>query len=492
MQVAEEINKDYKYDFKTEEIYTEKFDKGLSENVVLKISKIKKEQEWLRNFRLNALKIFNEKKMPLWGADLSKINFDEIVYYLRAIDKQVSNWNDLPKNIKDVWDKLGIPEAERKFLAGVGAQYESENLYHSIRKDLAIKGVVFIDPDFGLNPTEEKIRDLSTNLKLDYEKVKKDILKAHEKFKEYFSRIVPVSDNKFAALNSCVFSGGSFIYVPKGVKLDMSFPLQAYFRINSSNMGQFERTLIIADEDAEISYVEGCSAPIYSKQSLHAAVVEVIAEKNARVRYTTIQNWSGDVYNLVTKRAFAKDNAYVEWIDCNLGSCVTMKYPSVFLIGENSRADLLSLAYAGKAQCQDAGSKAIHLAPNTSSRIISKSISKDGGKTVFRAQIKIGEKAKNSKIESQCDALILDSKSKSDTLPKIQILNSESDVKHEASTGKIDEDKLFYLMSRGLSEKEAKTLIVLGFLSPVAKSLPLEYAVELNKLIDLDMAGSVG
>ncbi len=486
------VSRDYKYDFKEKEIYTEKIAKGLNEEVIRRISSIKNEPVSLTDFRLRAFKIFLEKPMPLWGANLSKINFDEIVYYIRTTDKIEDDWDKLPEEIKKTWDKLGIPEAERKFLSGVGAQYESENVYHSLRKDLAMKGVVFIDPDFGLNPTEEKIRELSITLGIEYEKVREDILRACEKFKQYFSSVIPMSDNKFAALNSCVFSGGSFIYVPKDVKLDMNLPLQAYFRINSSGFGQFERTLIIADENSEVSYVEGCSAPVYSKQSLHAAVVEVIAERGASVRYTTIQNWSGDVYNLVTKRALAKENAHVEWIDCNLGAQVTMKYPSVILQGDNSKADLLSLAYASKGQHQDAGCKAIHIGKNTSSRIVSKSISANGGRATFRAQVKISEKAENARVDSQCDALILDSNSASDTIPVLQIMNSTSEVKHEASTGKIDEDKLFYLMSRGLTEKDAKTLIVLGFLIPIAKTLPLEYAVELNRFIDLSMEGSVG
>lgn len=483
---------DYKYDFKTEEIINEKFPKGINEGVVRKISKIKNEPGWLLNFRLESFKVFLEKEMPKWGADLKEINFDELVYYLSAVDKQVFDWDNLPKGIKETWDKLGIPEAERKFLSGVGAQYESENVYHSLRKDLAVKGVVFIDPDFGLNPTEEKIRELAKELELNYEKVKKDILLAHEKFKEYFSKVVPKIDNKFAALNSAAFSGGSFIYIPKDVKLNMNLPLQAYFRINSSSMGQFERTLIIADENAEVSYVEGCSAPVYSVKSLHTAVVEVVAMKNAKVRYTTVQNWSGDVYNLVTKRALALKNAKVEWIDCNLGAAITMKYPSVILHGDNSKADLLSLAYAGNNQIQDAGNKVIHLGKNTSTRIISKSICKDGGQANFRGLIKIGENAENAKIESQCDALILDDLSKSDTLPSIKIARDDANINHEASTGKIDEDKLFYLMSRGLNEQEARAMIVLGFISPIVKTLPLEYAVEMNKLIDLEMMGSVG
>jgi Fe-S cluster assembly protein SufB len=490
--MKQDIVSEYKYNFKDDEVFKEKFEKGLNEDIVSRISEIKHEQEWLRDFRLNALKIFLEKEMPRWGADLSKIDFNEIVYYLRPVDKPVGDWNELPDGIKKTWDRLGIPEAERKFLSGVGAQYESENVYHKIRKELAEKGVIFIDPDFGLNPTDDKIKELAAQLDLNFDKVKKDILKAHEKFKEYFSRIVPVADNKFAALNSAVFSGGSFIYIPKDVKLDMNLPLQAYFRINSSSMGQFERTLIIADENSEVSYVEGCSAPIYSVKSLHSAVVEVIAEKGSRVRYTTIQNWSGDVYNLVTKRALAKESACVEWIDCNIGSAVTMKYPSVILQGDNSKADLLSLAYAGKNQVQDAGSKATHIGKNTSSRIISKSISKDGGKSTFRGIIKIGEKAENAKVVSQCDALLLDDKSKSDTLPVLQIYRDDAEMNHEASTGKIDEDKLFYMMSRGLNEDESRGLIVLGFMSPIAKTLPLEYAVELNKLIDMEMTGSVG
>ncbi len=489
---TQEIVTEYKYDFKdkVDYIYTEK--KGLNEEVVRNISKLKKESEWLREFRLKALKIFLNKKMPRWGADLSGINFDEIVYYLKPIEKMVKNWEELPENIRKTWDRLGIPEAERKFLSGVGAQYESESVYHKVLKELALKGVIFVDPDIGLNPTEERIREMAEILEIPLEIARKSLLKASEKFKEFFGTVVPISDNKFASLNSAVFSGGSFVYIPENVKLNMNMPLQAYFRINSSGVGQFERTLIIVDEGAEVNYVEGCSAPIYSKQSLHAAVVEVVALKNAKVRYTTIQNWSPDVYNLVTKRAVAHENAVVEWIDCNLGSAVTMKYPSCYLVGRGARADMLSVAYAGKRQHQDAGNKVIHFASDTSSRIVSKSVSKDGGRTTFRALIQVDKSAEKCKITSQCDALILDSASRSDTVPHIDIKNNSTSLSHEASVGRISEDILFYLQSRGLTEEEAKAMVILGFLSPVSKTLPLEYAIELNKLIELDMAGSVG
>ncbi len=492
MQPEQQIVSEYRYNFKDPEEYVHKEKKGLTEEVVKNISRIKKEPDWIKTFRLKALKVFSLKKMPLWGADLSKINFDEICYYMKPVDGLVKDWTSLPDNIKRTWDKLGIPEAERKFLSGVGAQYESESVYHKILKDLALKGVVFVDPDIGLNPIEERINEMAETLEIPVDIARRNLMQAHARFKEFFGTVVPIADNKFASLNSAVFSGGSFVYIPPGVKLNMNMPLQAYFRINASNMGQFERTLIIADEDAEVSYVEGCSAPIYSKQSLHAAVVEVVALPRAKVRYTTVQNWSSDVYNLVTKRAVAYEHAIVEWIDCNIGSGVTMKYPSVYLVGRGARADMLSIAYAGKGQHQDAGSKAIHAASETSSRIISKSLSKDGGRTTFRALIKVDKNAEKCKITSQCDALILDDKSRSDTVPTIEIENESVNMNHEASVGKVGEDQLFYLQSRGLSEEEARAMIVLGFLSPIAKTLPLEYAIELNKLIEMEMTGSVG
>jgi len=488
------MNKDFKklITNKNNGEYFHKERKGISEEIVKKISKIKKEPKWLRDFRIKALKIFLSKPIPKWGADLSKINFDEFIYYIKPLKKAAKKWEDLPKNIKKIWDKLGIPEAEKKFLAGVGAQYESETIYHNILKDLSLKGVVFVDPDTGLNPTEERIKEISKNLNIPIEITKKNLIRANRKFRKFFSTVVPIEDNKFSALNSAFFSGGSFIYVPKNIKLSMDMPLQAYFRINAESFGQFERTLIIADENSEVSYVEGCSAPIYSKKSLHAAVVEVIALKNSKVRYTTIQNWSTDIYNLVTKRAIAYENANVEWIDCNIGSAITMKYPSVYLIGKNSKADMLSMAYASEGQHQDAGNKVIHIAPKTSSRIISKSISKGGGRTTFRALIQVNEKADNCKISSQCDAIMLDKNSKSDTIPTIKVENNSSSLTHEAKAGKINEDVLFYLESRGLTEEESKTLVILGFINEISKSLPLEYAIELNKFIELDMEGSVG
>jgi len=490
--MKQEIVSSYRYDFKDTEKYVYKEEHGLNERVVHHISGIKHEPDWIKEFRLKALKIFAAKKMPLWGADLSRIKFDEICYYMKPTDGLVKNWNELPAEMKKTWDRLGIPEAERKFLSGVGAQYESESVYHKILKDLALKGVVFVDPDIGLNPTEERIKEMADTLEIPFDIARHNLMQAHARFKEFFGTVVPIADNKFAALNSAVFSGGSFVYIPRGVKLNMNMPLQAYFRINASNMGQFERTLIIADEDAEVSYVEGCSAPIYSKQSLHAAVVEVVALPRAKVRYTTVQNWSSDVYNLVTKRAVAHENAVVEWVDCNIGSGITMKYPSVYLLGRGAKADLLSIAYAGKGQHQDAGAKAIHAASDTSSRIISKSLSKDGGRTTFRALIKVDKGAERCKITSQCDALILDSSSRSDTVPTIEVENDSASMSHEATVGKVGEDQLFYLQSRGLSEGEARAMIVLGFINPVAKTLPLEYAIELNKLIEMEMVGSVG
>ena len=489
---ARQVISGYKYDFKDPEEYVYKEKNGLDEEVIGNITEIKKEPQWVREFRLKSLKIFQAKKMPTWGADLSKIDFDEICYYIKPTDKLARSWDDMPENIKKTWDRLGIPEAERKFLSGVGTQYDSESVYHKILKDLALKGVVFVDPDTGLNPTDERITEMAETLDIPIDVARRNLLQANEKFKEFFSTVVPSADNKFAALNSAVFSGGSFIYIPKGVKLNMNMPLQSYFRINASNMGQFERTLIIADENAEMSYLEGCSAPVYSKQSLHAAVVEVVALKNAKVRYTTIQNWSSDVYNLVTKRAVAHENANIEWIDCNLGSSVSMKYPSVYLVGRGAKADMLSVAYAGKGQHQDVGNKAIHVAPETSSRIISKSLSKDGGKTTFRALVRIEEKADNCKTTTECAALLLDEKSKTDTIPTIEVNNHTASANHEASVGRLSEEALFYLQSRGLSEEEARAMIVLGFLSPIVKTLPLEYAIEFNKLIEMEMEGSVG
>jgi len=419
----------------------------------------------MTDFRLKAYRHFVSRPLPMWGADLTHIDFDNIKYYIRPTDKQVKNWDELPPAIKDTFDRLGVPEAERKFLAGVGAMYESEVVYHKMREDLEKQGVIFADMDTGLREYPEIV-------------------------KKYFGTVVPYNDNKFAALNSAVWSGGSFIYVPPGVKVEQ--PLHAYFRINASNMGQFERTLIIADEGADVHYIEGCTAPVYSSDSLHAAVVELIALKGAHIRYTTIQNWSKDVYNLVTKRAFAYEDARVEWIDGNMGSKVTMKYPAVHLKGRGARAEVLSIALAGAGQHIDAGSKILHLAPDTSSRIISKSISKDGGRATYRGQLLVAKGAKRVKSSVKCDALILDEKSRSDTYPYNIVNEDDTVLTHEATVGKIGEDQLFYLMSRGLTEEEALNAVVMGFLEPFTKSLPLVYAIELNRLISLEMTGAVG
>lgn len=454
-----------KYTFRDPLEYVFKTPKGLTEAVVKEISNQHNEPDWMLEKRLAALKIFYNKKMPTWGGDLSKINFDDITYYWRSTDNQQKSWSKVPKKIKTTFERLGVPQAERKFLAGVGAQYESEIIYHNLKKKWTKLGVVFCD--------------MSEAPKLYPELVKK-----------YFGTVVPAGDNKFAALNTAVWSGGSFIYIPKGVHVNL--PLQAYFRINAPSIGQFERTLIICDEGSSVHYIEGCTAPIYSKDSLHTAVVELIALENAKVRYTTIQNWSQNVYNLVTKRAVAYKNALVEWIDGNLGSKLTMKYPSVMLKGEGAIADILSVAFAGKNQHQDAGAKAIHLASNTSSKIVSKSISKDGGRTSYRGMVRVSPKAKNCKIKVNCDALLLDEKSRSDTYPTMKIQNDQVSMEHEASVSKISEDQLYYLQSRGLTKEEAERMIVAGFMEVFAKELPLEYAVELNRLIELEMEGSVG
>ena len=454
-----------KYDFRDEVNYLYTAPKGLTKKVVEEISSIKGEPDWMREFRLKSLEIFLKKPMPLWGADLKDINFDEISYYVRPTDRKGTSWEDVPEYIKNTFEKLGIPEAERKFLAGVGAQYDSEVVYHNIRKDLEKRGVIFLDTDTALKEYPEF-------------------------FKEYFGKVVPPTDNKFAALNSAVWSGGSFIYVPPGVHVE--FPLQAYFRINAASMGQFERTLIIADEGSFVHYIEGCTAPMYSSYSLHAAVVEIIAKKGSRVRYTTIQNWANNIYNLVTKRAVAYQDAVVEWVDGNMGSKVTMKYPCVIMKEKGARAEIISVAYAGKGQHQDTGAKAIHLAPYTSSRIISKSVSKDGGRTTYRGLVRIIKGAKGVRSNVNCDALILDEKSRSDTYPYMEIKEEEVDLGHEASIGRISEEEIFYLTSRGIPESEALALIVLGFIEPLTKELPMEYAVELNRLIQLEMEGSIG
>ncbi len=467
-QLLAEIKQNYgeKYGFNVPETgYAFKSRKGLDHEVVAQISEMKGEPEWMRDFRLRSLDIFEKKSMPTWGGDLSHIDFQNIYYYVKASEGNEKSWDEVPSEIKYTFDRLGIPEAEQKFLAGAGAQFESEVVYHSIRKDLEAKGVIFTD-------TDSALRDHP------------DLLK------EYFGTIIPPTDNKFAALNSAVWSGGSFIYVPKGVHVEM--PLQAYFRINTRNMGQFERTLIIVDEDAFVHYVEGCTAPIYSDDSLHSAVVEIIVKKGGRARYTTIQNWSPNVYNLVTKRAVAYENATMEWVDANIGSKLTMKYPSVYLMGEGAHGEILSVAFAGKGQHQDAGGKVVHGAPNTSSQIISKSISMHGGRASYRGLLKVYEGAYNSKSNVVCDALLMDEDSRTDTYPSIEIDEQDVTVGHEASVSKIGEDQLFYLMSRGVNEDQASAMIVSGFIEPIAKELPAEYSIELYRLVQLQMEGSVG
>lgn len=456
---------DYQYGFSDPEAYLARTPKGLTEETIRAISAYKKEPLWMLEKRLAAFKIFLEKPMPTWGADLSGLNFDEMTYFLRATDRPERTWEEVPDQIKQTFDRIGVPEAEKKFLAGVGAQYDSEVVYHNLQKEWESLGVIFLDTDTALKEHE-------------------DIIKQH------FGTVVPAHDNKFAALNTAVWSGGSFVYVPKGVHV--TIPLQAYFRINARNAGQFERTLIIVEEGAYVHYVEGCSAPVYTSDSLHSAVVEVIVKEGGRARYTTIQNWSGDVYNLVTKRATAQKDATMEWVDCNLGSKVTMKYPSVFLLGEGSRAEILSLALAGPGQHQDAGSKIFHFAPNTSSIITSKSISHGGGRTSYRGLIRSSSKATNITSKVVCDALLLDDTSISDTYPTMDIARPESQIEHEASVSKVGEEQLFYLRSRGLTEAEATGLIVNGFIEPIVKELPMEYAVEMNRLIELQMEGSVG
>jgi Fe-S cluster assembly protein SufB len=457
--------REYQYGFHDVEDYVFKSKRGLSREVVEEISRLKGEPDWMLQLRLKALAIFERKPLPTWGADLSEIDFDNIYYYIKPADRKGRTWDEVPQYIKDTFDKLGIPEAERKFLAGVSAQYESEVVYHSIREDLARQGVIFLDMDSGLREYPEIV-------------------------KEYFGTVIPAADNKFAALNTAVWSGGSFIYVPKGVHVEI--PLQAYFRINAENMGQFERTLIIADEGSSVHYIEGCTAPIYSSDSLHAAVVELIAHKNAKIRYTTIQNWSKNVYNLVTKRAVAYEGATVEWIDGNLGSKVTMKYPGVWLMGERAHAEILSVAFASDGMHQDAGAKVVHAAPNTTSNIVSKSISKGTGRTTYRGLVKVYPGAVNVRANVRCDALLIDETSRSDTYPYMEIEEEQVYIGHEASVSKLGEEQLFYLMSRGLTEQQAALMIVNGFIEPFTKELPLEYAVELNRLIQLEMSGSVG
>ena len=455
----------YQWGFHMPENYVFKSRKGLSREVVEEISYLKGEPDWMRAFRLHSLEVFFKKPLPTWGPDLSVIDFDDIYYYIKPTDRQARSWDELPQEIRDTYERLGIPEAERKFLAGVGAQYESEVVYHSLKEEWEKLGVIFVDTDTAVKQYPDLVR-------------------------EYFGTVVPPEDNKFAALNSAVWSGGSFIYVPAGVKVDI--PLQAYFRINAENVGQFERTLIIVEPGAYVHYVEGCTAPIYSTDSLHSAVVEIIVKEGARCRYTTIQNWSKNVYNLVTKRAVAYRDATMEWVDGNLGSKITMKYPSVYLVEPGAKAEILSVAFAGAGQHQDPGGKVIHAAPYTQSSIVSKSISKDGGRAGYRGLVKVYKGARGSKCAVRCDALILDDRSRSDTYPTMEIDEEDVQITHEATVSKVSDEQLFYLMSRGIQEDEAMNMIVRGFIEPIAKELPLEYAVELNRLIALEMEGSVG
>ena len=440
--------------------------RGLSEAVVRNISALKNEPEWMLKRRLKALTLFERKPMPAWGADLDDIDFDNIKYFVRSTEKQATSWEDLPEDIKNTYDRLGIPEAEKqRLVAGVAAQYESEVVYHQIREDLEEKGVIFLDTDTAL--------------------------KEHpEIFEEYFGTVIPSGDNKFSALNTAVWSGGSFVYVPPGVHVDI--PLQAYFRINTENMGQFERTLIIADEGSYVHYVEGCTAPIYSSDSLHSAVVEIIVKKNARVRYTTIQNWSNNVYNLVTKRTVCEEGGTMEWVDGNIGSKVTMKYPAVWLMGEHARGETLSIAFAGEGQYQDTGAKMVHVAPNTSSSVLSKSVSRGGGRTSYRGLLQVQEGAHGSASTVKCDALLVDQISRSDTYPYVDVREDDVTLGHEATVSKLSDDQLFYFMSRGIEEDEAMAMIVRGFVEPIARELPMEYALELNRLIELQMEGAVG
>jgi len=455
-----------KYDFKDPELYVYKSTKGINEEIVKQISKMKGEPDWMTEFRVKAYRIFEKKPMPTWGVKelLDEIDFSDIYYYVRPTDTKGRSWDDVPEYIRKTFDRLGIPEAERKYLAGVTAQYESEVVYHSVKSQWESKGVIFTDMDTAVREYPEIV-------------------------KRYFGTVVPPNDNKFAALNSAVWSGGSFIYVPKGVHVDI--PLQAYFRINTQNMGQFERTLIIAEEGASVHYIEGCTAPTYSSNSLHAAVVEIIAHKGAYVRYTTVQNWSKNIYNLVTKRAFAYEDARVEWVDGNLGSKLTMKYPAVYMLGKGAQAEILSIALAGAGQVQDAGAKVVHAAPFTTSKITNKSISLGGGKTIYRGLVKIMKGAVGAKNHTSCNALLIDELSKSDTIPHIDVNEDKVSLGHEATAGRISEEQLFYLMSRGLSEHEALVTVVNGFIEPFTKALPLEYAVELNRLIELELEDSV-
>ena len=458
---------EYKYDFVTDAEPVYRASKGLSEEVVREISAYKEEPEWMLDSRLKALQVYGSKPMPTWGGDLSELDavLDEIYFYVRPQDRMEHSWEDVPEEIKDTFEKLGIPEAERKVLAGVGAQYESEMVYHSLREEWEKQGVIFDSIEDGL--------------------------KNHpDLFREYFGTVIPTQDNKFAAMNAAVWSGGSFVYIPPGVHLDT--PLQAYFRVNQERMGQFERTLIICDEGASAHYIEGCTAPVYSTESFHSGVIEIVVKKNARFRYTTIQNWSNNMYNLVTQRAVVHEGANMEWLDGNLGSKLTMKYPSCYLVGEGAHGEILSIAYAGDGQHQDTGGKVVHVAPHTTSSIISKSISKGHGRSTYRGLCKVHKGAHHARSNVECDALLINDTSRTDTYPYIEIEENDANVGHEASVSKIGEEQLFYLTSRGISEEEAMAMIVRGFIEPIAKELPLEYAVELNRLIELEMEGSVG
>ncbi len=463
-KILEEIG-DYKYGFHDPENYVFKSQKGLSREVVENISQMKGEPQWMLEFRLKALKHYTSRPMPQWGPDISGLDLDDIFYYVRPTEESTNSWEDVPDDIKNTFEKLGIPEAERKFLAGVGAQYESEMVYHSILEHLSKQGVIFLSIEDGLR----QYPDL---------------------FREYFGTVIPIEDNKFAALNSAVWSGGSFVYIPKGVKVDL--PLQAYFRLNTANVGQFERSLIIVDEGAQVHYVEGCTAPQYTSNSFHSGVIEIIVKRGARSRYTTIQNWSTNVYNLVTQRAKIFENGTHEWVDANLGSKVTMKYPSCYLMEPGAHGEMLSMAFAGPGQVQDAGSKMVHFAPNTTSKIVSKSISRGGGRASYRGLLKVHKGCKGVRSSANCDALLLDPRSRSDTYPYIEIDEDDVSIGHEASVSKVGEEQLFYLMSRGLTQEEATTMVVSGFIEPLVKELPMEYAVEMNRLIQLQMEGSVG
>lgn len=463
-QILKDIG-DYQFGFKDPETYVFKSRIGLDREIVEQISAMKGEPEWMLDFRLKAFEHFQKRPMPTWGGDLSELDLDNIYYYVKPAEAESKSWDDVPETIKNTFEKLGIPEAEQKFLAGVGAQYESEMVYHQIQEHLEEQGVIFLSIEDGLREHPDL-------------------------FREYFSTVIPIEDNKFAALNSAVWSGGSFVYIPKGVTVNL--PLQAYFRLNVANIGQFERTMIIADEGSQVHYVEGCTAPTYSSDSLHSGVIEIVVKKGARVRYTTIQNWSTNVYNLVTQRALVHEGATMEWVDANLGSKLTMKYPSCYLIGPGAHGEILSMAFAGEGQHQDAGGKVIHVAPHTSSKVTSKSISKGSGRSSYRGLLKVYKGAKDVRSNVVCDALLLDDTSRSDTYPYIEIDEDDVTIGHEASVSKVGEEQLFYLMSRGLSEEEATTMVVSGFIEPLVKELPMEYAIEMNRLIQMQMEGSIG